>query len=465
MATYTTSTTTIITCPSCNGGQVKKIGKRNNQQRYQCACSKRFRANGNVEGKNHDTVQIGMTTRNFFSGLSLDHLASDIEVRYGRKKPSRQTVYNWIMENVHKARFMLDGVKADTSSHWVIDEQRINIGTELIYNFNVMDYRTRFLLASYLSADKSRISAEKVLRKALKVAKNPPKRITTDKLPSYKTAIRRVFPDAEHIESLGPGKYPNNNRSERVQGTFRARTKTLRCLKGIESGQEFLDGFVINYNYFRKHTALKGKTPAEAAGIEAPFKTWADVVSAPIKVPKRVPHSRPRRKAPVDGLPRDLTERKRIQRARHRAAKKAKKRARQIKEKPSDGTIPMLNSKTLDTSSQYKKSIKDTQQQYGDRLRQHEKATPRTELPDTKLSPKPVRDDIELRMNLDFSSPKQESGQMLRKKVTPPEPDLSVTKTKPKVAGGGMEERMNIPPTTPKGLRPKPAGSKRRKHR
>ena len=462
MATYTTTTTVTITCPSCRGGQVKKVGKRNGQQRFQCSCGKRFRANGNVQGKNHDPVQIGMSILNFFSGLSLKHLAVDLRERYGIKEPSRQTLYNWIMDYSNKADHMLDGTKANTSSMWVADENWVSINRKLAYIFNVMDYKTRYLLASVVSYDKSQLTAERVLRKALANAKNPPKRIITDKLASYRPAVRRVLPSTKHVLSKGVGGKPSNNRSERMQGTFRARTKTMRCLKTIESGQEYLDGFTINYNYFRGHSALGGKTPAEAAGIDAPFKTWADVVNSPVEVPKRVRHSRPRSKAPVESLPRDLTERKRVQRARHRASDKAKKQARQRKEKPSDGTVPMMNPTTLNMTSQRKRVLKEEKRHYGDRLRQHKDVAPRAVLPDSKSNSKPVRDGLELRMNLDFSPPKEESNQMHRKKAVAPQPVLPDSKAKPKVARDGMEARMNLPQTLPKGLRPKPAGSRRR---
>lgn len=41
---------------------------------------------------------------------------------------------------------------------------------------------------------------------------------------------------------------------------------------------ECIDGWLAHYNLFRPHEGLGGKTPAEAAGIEAPFKSWKDVV-------------------------------------------------------------------------------------------------------------------------------------------------------------------------------------------
>ena len=50
-------------------------------------------------------------------------------------------------------------------------------------------------------------------------------------------------------------------------------------MKHRETGQEYLDGLVLNYNYFRPHQSLKGKTPAEATGTEIAFKRWRDVAA------------------------------------------------------------------------------------------------------------------------------------------------------------------------------------------
>ena len=39
-----------------------------------------------------------------------------------------------------------------------------------------------------------------------------------------------------------------------------------------------LDGFLVHYNFFKPHLSLKGKTPAEQAGLKLPFKTWTEFV-------------------------------------------------------------------------------------------------------------------------------------------------------------------------------------------
>ena len=94
-------------------------------------------------------------------------------------------------------------------------------------------------------------------------------------------AIRAVFPKGtEHEVADGIYEAINNNISERLQGSFRQRTKTQRGLQFIKTGQDYLDGWALDYNFFKPHHTLKGSTPAVAAGVtgRVPWKdSWEEV--------------------------------------------------------------------------------------------------------------------------------------------------------------------------------------------
>jgi len=62
---------------------------------------------------------------------------------------------------------------------------------------------------------------------------------------------------------------------DRVHGTLKDRLKPMRGFKNDESTSEWLDGYVVNYNFCRTHSAI-GKTPAQAAGIE--MKGWKQLI-------------------------------------------------------------------------------------------------------------------------------------------------------------------------------------------
>ena len=143
-----------------------------------------------------------------------------------------------------------------------------------------MDAKTRYILASHLTPRRDAQAARVVLRKAALAADKPPKSITSDKLRSYIQPIKDVLPEAEHIQSEGMRASVNNNLSERLQGTFRDRIKTLRGLDSQKTGQRYLDGWTLTYNLFRGHESLGNKTPGSRAKVAPPSREWADVVKA-----------------------------------------------------------------------------------------------------------------------------------------------------------------------------------------
>ena len=286
MAEFTKVISYNVDCPSCKGSRIVKVGQRNGQQRYKCQhCNKRFRADGQANGKKYDAELIGATIRDYYSGLSIKQLAESIEDRYDVPEPSKDTLYQWIADYTDAAKYAQKDVKATTSGHWVIDEMYVKVGGITVCQWNIMDKDTRFLLAAHLTADNKERQAIEALQKALAVADRPPERITTDKHRSYIPAIKKVFPKAKHIRAEGIAHWLNNNLIERLNGTYRARDKTLRGMHSMASAQHLLDGLTITYNFFRDHEALKGRKPADAAKVDIPYKEWADFVRADIAVP------------------------------------------------------------------------------------------------------------------------------------------------------------------------------------
>ena len=287
MAEFTVKHT--VNCPYCAGEDVIKYGTRNGYQVFRCktkGCEKRFNSTGTTHGRKVPPEYIGAAIRMYYSGMSYKAIAEQMRDAYDIPEPSKATVYEWVRDYTQAALETMKDYPAHTSGHWVVDEMVLDVGGDKYWNWNVMDHDTRYLLASYLSSERDRPSAEKVLRKAMAASANPPQTITTDKLPSYVPAIKTVFPEARHIQSEGLDSELNNNRSERVQGTFRDRTKTLRGLEGQASGQRYLDGWVLHYNAFREHEGLGHQTPAEAAKVNSPFTEWADVTRGAARPPE-----------------------------------------------------------------------------------------------------------------------------------------------------------------------------------
>ena len=276
--TETVTTTRTINCPECASEKVVKSGRQSGEQRYLCrGCNRRFRANGKAMKRRVAAEQIGAAIRMYYSGTSYKQIAEHLRDAYGISEPSKATIYEWVRDYTQAALDTMRDYPAHTGGDWVVDEMQLDVGGEKYWNWNVMDSDTSYLLASYLSKERDEEAAKTVLRKAAGASASPPKTIKTDRLRSYPPAVKAVFPEAKHIQSDGMRSETHNNKGERVQGTFRQRTKTLRGLENQASGQRYLDGWVLNYNLFREHESLGDKPPGEAAKVNAPFREWADV--------------------------------------------------------------------------------------------------------------------------------------------------------------------------------------------
>ena len=230
--------------------------------------------------KHATPIEIGAAVDMYFDGISYRRVAENIG-DYFHRPTNATSVYNWVRQETAKAKGALADIKVDTGPEWVADEMQVTVGGEKYWLFNVMDSDTRFILAAYLSKERTAKAAATTMAMARDRASSSPVEIKTDGLRSYQQGIKTAFPTrpVSHVVSKGIRAVINNNMSERLQGTLRDRDKTLRGMKHRDTGQEYLDGLVLNYNYFRPHQSLRGKTPAEAADTEIPFKSWRDVAA------------------------------------------------------------------------------------------------------------------------------------------------------------------------------------------
>ena len=226
--------------------------------------------------------EIGAAVDMYFDGLSYRRVAENMGEHFNlHTNPT--TVFRWVQEQSRRAAEVAKDYKVSTGDEWVADEVAVKVGGKQYWLFNVMDSETRFVLAAYLSPNRTARAAQTVLSMARDQSANPPKRVKTDGLRSYQRGVRGTFPthQVKHVVSKGIRAEINNNLSERLQGTFRDRDKTLRSMKLRETGQNCIDGLVLSYNYFRPHLGIGGKRPAEKAGAATLFEKWADVAAMP----------------------------------------------------------------------------------------------------------------------------------------------------------------------------------------
>ena len=299
MAEIEVEQTYVVECPApdCpSPSNVIRNGVRNGQQRYECkTCKNYFMAEGRPLGKWFTAQQIGDALDSYYSGMSYKQVAEGLEDTYDLPEPAKTTIFAWVKAYTRQGLRLMAGqvgadgtemtatgkrVKADVGEHWVADEMVVRIGGQQWWLWNVMDVKTRYILAARLSHQRNLKDAIALFKKARANANKEPKTIKTDGLAAYPDGIKTVFHNTQHVVSEGVHEEVNNNLSERLQGSFRQRIKTQRGMEKRLTAQEYVDGWVLDYNFMKKHESLGGKVPADAAGVteQVPWDSWEDVV-------------------------------------------------------------------------------------------------------------------------------------------------------------------------------------------
>jgi len=256
-----------------------KYGIRNGVQEYICLkCKRKFNAKDAPYKMRSPVEQIGASLNMFYDGLSFADVSRHLDETYDNPV-SRSTVWRWVTKYTVEALRILEPLKLKVGDTWVVDETVIKVAGKNMWFWDIIDEETRFLLASHLSRSRGMLDVVSVMRGAWQRSGTAPRFIISDSLGVYPDGIDRVFGDySRHIKARGLTEKISTNLIERFHSTVKERTKVLRGFKSIDTAYLILDGFLINYNFFRPHMSLDNKTPAEVAKIKSPVKNWTELV-------------------------------------------------------------------------------------------------------------------------------------------------------------------------------------------
>lgn len=272
-------------CKYCGETATVKDGHKRGSQQYRCKeCGHKFVDNGKFAKMRNTCAIIATALDLYFEGLSVWKVRKQVARIFG-VRISHMAVWRWVMKYSALAAELMKTLEPSLSGAWHVDETMVSIGGELKWFWDIIDERTRYIVATHLSGNRSIAQVKALFKKSLESAKVRPLRITSDGLQAYQEGIRKVFygrrrqDRVEYIRSPGIRGRANNNLIERFHGTLKDRTKVMRGLKAEHSGGTILDGFVAHYNLLRGHLALDGRTPAQAADLDLPLEGgWADLV-------------------------------------------------------------------------------------------------------------------------------------------------------------------------------------------
>jgi transposase-like protein len=265
-------------CKNCGSKNTRKYGVYKDTQHYFCNdCRREFSANDKLFKMKTPANQVSSALDMYYKGLSVNDIRDNLNQQYGNN-PSSKTIYEWIEKYTPEAVKYFRDFHPEVGNTWIADETMLKIAGKNIWMYDIIDEKTRFLLATQITERRTIRDAQTLLEKAERKAGKKPKLVITDKQNSYVDGMERAYgSESEHLQSYPFAPTDDTQRVERFHGTLKERTKVMRGLKNIESAIEFIDGFLVYYNYLKPHESLDGKTPAEEAKINYPLKSWVDI--------------------------------------------------------------------------------------------------------------------------------------------------------------------------------------------
>ena len=293
----------LVVCKYCGSSNIVRYGTYNNVQRWWCKdCKRKFKEDDTLFHMKTPANQVSSALNMYFEGMSHRVIRRQLELEH-KNSPSSATIYEWVDKYTDIGLEATKNLKPKVGNTFICDETMLEIDGKNVWLFDYIDADTRFLLSSRLAYSRTTHDARMLLEEAAKKAGKTPKYVVTDKLRAYIDGMELAFgADAEHIQSRPFTVKDSTNLIERWQQTLKMRTKVMRGLNDINTALQFLDGFIIHYNYLRPHEALKGKTPAEVADIDYDFKSWSDITRLPVKV-KRLSRPKVTLRLPRSGKP------------------------------------------------------------------------------------------------------------------------------------------------------------------
>jgi len=268
-----------LRCKYCGSPNVIKFGTFQGIQRYWCKdCKRKFADNKALPTMKTPIEHISTALSCYFGGMPLDAIQRHLQQQFNAYY-TEMGIYNWIKRFSQEAIDRVKDFQPVVGDTWIADETVLKVGGRNIWFFDVIDEKTRYLLASRLSESRTVKEAALVMNEAKRKAGKSPKRIITDKLAAYIDGIELVFgADTKHVQSKPFTDVNSTNIIERFHGTLKDRTKVIRGFKNMDTARLLTQAWLVHYNFFKEHETLGNIPPAVRMGA-TPIKDWAEVVS------------------------------------------------------------------------------------------------------------------------------------------------------------------------------------------
>lgn len=203
---------------------------------------------------------------------------------------SQVTIHNWITKYSELVKEYIDSLTLELGDDWHVDETAIKIKGEQKWFWEIIDEKTRFMVAGRLSDTRTIQDCTMLFEEAKNRAANKPRYIYADGCFAYLKAFNNIFYDhhksCKLVQKIGIRSKTglSQNVIERLHGTLKDLLRVRRGMDTAIKTESMLKGWFIHYNFLRPHATLNRKTPAEVAGVKLDITNrWESLIDQATK--------------------------------------------------------------------------------------------------------------------------------------------------------------------------------------
>ena len=187
---------------------------------------------------------------------------------------SHQTIKNWNERFGAQFAAEVRRRRGKPSRRWHMDEVHVKIKGKRCYLWRAVDDEG-VALDILVTERRNKDAARRFFRKVLGNYE-PPTKVTTDRLRSYKSVVREEAPKAKHIR----GKWLNN-RAENSHIPVRERERRMKRFKSPDQAQKFLNRFEFIRQYTKPKRHLLSSSEYRST-LKYRLKVWGRIAQIPL---------------------------------------------------------------------------------------------------------------------------------------------------------------------------------------
>src|SRR4030043_1468771 len=147
-------------CKSCGSTRTRKYGLYKGVQRYFCNdCGSKFKADDTTFHMKTDTNLVSSALNMYYEGMPIKAIRRHL-LQEHNQAPSTATIYEWIQKYTQYATDSAKGYHPQVGDIWIADETVLNIDGQQLWLWDIIDDKTRFLLATRLSRSRTTRDAQ-----------------------------------------------------------------------------------------------------------------------------------------------------------------------------------------------------------------------------------------------------------------------------------------------------------------